>query len=140
MKIENVAGVCLSSWRAANKLGQRTVCNGMLTQIVIDVENVLALFAKIFRHSTAAVRCNILQRCTFGGACRNDDSVFHGTVAKKLACKLGNRRALLSDCDIDTENILSLLVDNGINRDLGLAGLTVTDDKLTLTSADRRSK
>ena len=137
MEIENVTGICFSSGRTANKQGQCAVCNSVLTQIVINDEDVLTLLAEIFRHSTAAVRSNILQGRTFGRTCRNDDGVFHSSVAKKLACKLGNRRALLSDCDVDTDNVGIFLIDNGIDGDFGFTRLSVADDKLTLTSADR---
>ncbi len=32
---------------------------------------------------------------------------------------------------------MRFLIDDGVNRDSGFAGLTVTDDQLTLSAADR---
>ena len=42
----------------------------------------------------------------------------------------------MTDCHIDTDHVLALLVQNGVCSDRCLARLTVTNDKLTLTSAD----
>ena len=59
---------------------------------------------------------------------------------------VGNGRSLLTDGDVDavksgavpSVGVVegSLLVDDGINSDSGLAGLSVTNDKFSLTSAD----
>uniref|UniRef100_A0A0N4Z8Y7 NAD-specific glutamate dehydrogenase n=1 Tax=Parastrongyloides trichosuri TaxID=131310 RepID=A0A0N4Z8Y7_PARTI len=60
--------------------------------------------------------------------------------------KLGNGRALLADSDIDAEQLVgvggvgvvgSLLVEEGVQNDRGLAGLTVTDDQLALATTNR---
>src|SRR5690606_32489711 len=59
------------------------------------------------------------------------------TVFLELAHYVGNGRRLLADCHVDTGHVLTLLVDDGINRDGGLAGLAVANDQLTLATADR---
>ncbi len=46
-------------------------------------------------------------------------------------------RALLADRDVDAGDVPALLVDNGVDRNGGLSGLTVADDQLTLSAADR---
>src|SRR5690606_25055519 len=54
-------------------------------------------------------------------------------------------RALLADCDIDAVQLLrliragvdGLLVDEGVDRDGRLAGLTVTNDQFALATANR---
>src|SRR5205814_5652157 len=59
--------------------------------------------------------------------------------------ELGNGRALLADRDIDAIQLDVLvrlrverfLVQNGVERDRGLAGLAVADDQLALATADR---
>ena len=48
----------------------------------------------------------------------------------------GHRACLLPDGHINADDILSLLIQNGVHCNGGLAGLTVTDDQLTLASAD----
>ena len=59
--------------------------------------------------------------------------------------ELGDRRALLADRDVDAIELLvlvaalveRLLVEDGVERDRGLAGLAVADDQLALAAADR---
>src|SRR5690606_20301391 len=57
----------------------------------------------------------------------------------------GDRRALLTDRDVDAAHLLrrvaglpvGLLVDDRVDRDRRLAGLTVANDELALTTPDR---
>src|SRR5664280_1974239 len=57
---------------------------------------------------------------------------------------LADGRALLADADIDAADLLrriaglpvGLLVDDRVDRNRGLPGLPVTDDELTLATAD----
>src|SRR5690606_38955689 len=51
-----------------------------------------------------------------------------------------DRRSLLTDGDVDTGDALALLVDDRVDGDSGLAGLTVTDDQFALTAADRHHR
>ena len=46
----------------------------------------------------------------------------------------------MTDCNIDTNNILAFLIQNGIYCDCSFTSLTVADDKLTLTSAYRKHR
>src|SRR5260221_14600011 len=46
------------------------------------------------------------------------------------------RRVLLTDCYVDTEQILALLVDDCIDSNGRLAGLAVTNDQFALTAPD----
>ena len=50
---------------------------------------------------------------------------------------LRHRRTLLPDGDIDANHVAALLIDDGVERDGGLAGLPVADDQLALAAADR---
>ena len=54
---------------------------------------------------------------------------------------MGNGGSLLANTDVDTHesilDALGLLVNDGIDGDSGLAGLTITDDQLTLSTSNR---
>jgi hypothetical protein len=58
--------------------------------------------------------------------------------------ELGDSGALLADGDVDAEELLlvvvavveTLLVDDGVDGNGGLAGLTIADDKLTLATTN----
>src|SRR5690606_13673769 len=54
-----------------------------------------------------------------------------------LAYDVGNGGSLLTDRHIDTGHVLTLLVDDGVNGNGRLAGLTVANDQLTLAAANR---
>lgn len=93
---------------------------------------------------TASEGSKVLQRSGLGGSGGNDDGVLHGVVLLKGLDKLGDGGSLLADGDVDTVELLglvvgavpSLLVEDGIQGNGGLSGLTVTDDQLTLSTAD----
>ena len=55
----------------------------------------------------------------------------------KCSYKLCDCRCFLSDCNIDTDNILALLVKDCIGCNTCFTGLAVTDYKLTLSASDR---
>ena len=137
MEIEHVAGIRLASGRAADQQGQCTVSDRVLGKVVIDNQRVLALIHKILAHCTARIGRDILQRRKLGRRRGDDDSIVHRAVFLQGIHQLRDRRALLPDGDIDAGDTLSLLVDDGIGCNDGLARLTVADDQLTLTSADR---
>ena len=74
----------------------------------------------------------------------HNDGVLQGVVLLKGLDKLGDGRTLLANGNVDTVELLglvvtvvpTLLVQHGVQGDGSLAGLTVTDDELTLTTAD----
>src|SRR6266699_2772395 len=47
-----------------------------------------------------------------------------------------NREVLLSDCNVDTDEIFALLVNDGVNSNSRLTCLAVTDDEFALTTSD----
>jgi hypothetical protein len=87
---------------------------------------------------------NVLQGGGLGGGGGDDDGVLHGVVLLEGLDELSDGGALLADGDVDTVELLglvvgvvpALLVQHGIESDGGLAGLTITNDQLTLTTAD----
>ncbi len=136
MEIENVTRICFTSWRTAEQQGKLTIGNGLLGKVIIDDQGMLAAVAEELAHGNAGVRCDELQRCRLGSGCSNNDGVIHGAVLGQLGNNLGNRGTLLADSDIDTDNIATLLVDDRIDGNSGLAGLTVADDQLALAAPD----
>jgi hypothetical protein len=78
------------------------------------------------------------------GSGGNDDGILHGVVLLKGLDKLGDGGTLLTDGDVDTVELLglvvavvpSLLVQDGVKSDGSLSGLAITNDKFTLSTAD----
>lgn len=87
---------------------------------------------------------NVLQGSSLGSSGSNDDGVLHSVVLLKGLDELGDGGTLLTDGNVDTEELLAviggavptLLVKDGVKGDGSLSSLTVTDDQLTLTTAD----
>ncbi len=72
-----------------------------------------------------------------GSGGRHHDGVFHGAEVFQRLHHLGDGGALLADSDVDANDVAALLIDDGVERDGGLPGLTVADDQLALAAADR---
>ena len=137
MEIENVTWVSLTARWSLEKQGKCTVSNSVLGQVIVNAENVLTLFEEVFTHCTACVRSDILKRSKLGSCSGNDDCVVHSAVLLECFNNVCNCRTLLTNSNIDTDNVLVLLVDDGIESNRSLTCLTVADNKLTLTASDR---
>ena len=92
---------------------------------------------EILAHRAAGVRRDVLQRRQLGCGCGDNDGIIHRACGVERGNQLRNGRTLLTDGDVDADDILALLVDDGIGGERRLTGLAVADDQLTLTSADR---
>ena len=57
--------------------------------------------------------------------------------SRKAGDHLGHAGGALADGAIDAQHILTALVEYGVERDRGLAGLPVAEDQLALAAADR---
>ena len=85
-----------------------------------------------------------MERGSLGSGGGNNNGVFHGVVLLQSLYKLSDSRTLLSDSNIDAVELLvffltvipSLLVEDGVDGDGGLAGLTVTNDQFTLATTN----
>src|ERR1700730_14158607 len=145
MQIEHVAGIGLAGRRTAQQQRHLAISDRLLRQIVIDDDRVHAVVAEIFAHGAAGERRDVLHRRRIGGGRRNDDRIFQRALLFQHLDELRNRRALLADRDVDAiqldllvaGGIERLLVQDGVERDRGLAGLAVADDQLALAAADR---
>ena len=104
----------------------------------------LAVVTEPLAHSAAREGRKVLKGSRLRGSSRDDDRVLHGVVLLKGLDELSNGGALLADGDVDTVELLlllvalvpPLLVENGVDGDSSLASLTVTDDKLTLATTN----
>ena len=72
-----------------------------------------------------------------GSRGRHYDAVVHGAVVFQCFHHLRHGGTLLADRDINANHVAALLVDDGVDRNGGLAGLAVADDQLALAAADR---
>lgn len=162
VQVENVTGVGLTTGGTTEQQRHLTVSNGLLGQIVVDDQGVTSIITEPFTDRSLGFvivscvryfgrgwtytgeRSNVLQRSCLRGSGGNDDGVLHGIVLLKSLDELSNGGSLLANSDVDTVQLLllvasvvpSLLVKDGVKSDGSLTGLTITNDQLTLTTAD----
>ena len=138
VEVEDVTGVGLTSRRTTEEEGHLTVGDGLLGKIVVEDHGVLAVVTEVLAHGGTGVGGQELEGGGVGGSGSDDDAVAHGLLLVELSDELGDGGPLLSDADVDAgEGLgLRLLVDDGVNGDGGLAGLTIADDELALSTAD----
>ena len=145
VEIEDITRVSLTTRRTSEKKGHLTVGDGLLGKIVIDDKSVLGVVTEVLANSAAGVRGQELEGSGIRGSSSNNNGVLHAVSLLKEAHNVGNGGALLADGDVDAVKGLgvvtsledSLLVDDGVDSDGGLAGLSVTNDQLTLATANR---
>ena len=104
----------------------------------------LAVVTEPFTHSASGEGSEVLKGSGLGSGGGNDDGVLHGIVLLEGLDELSDSGTLLTNGDVDTVELLglvvavvpALLVEDSVDGDSGLAGLTVTNDQLTLTTTD----
>src|SRR5689334_12861419 len=93
--------------------------------------------AEILAHSAGRVRCDVLHGGRLGGRSRDDNRVIHGPEIAKRLHHLCDRRTLLPNGAVNTDQVLAFAVDDGVESNGGLAGLTVANYQLALSTANR---
>lgn len=96
------------------------------------------------KNKLTSERSKVLQRSGLRGSSSNDDGVLQGVVLLKGLDKLSDGGTLLTDGNVDTVELLglivggvdALLVKDGVKSDGSLTSLTITNNQLTLTTTD----
>jgi hypothetical protein len=140
VQVEDVAGECLAARRAAQQQRELPVRVGLLGQVVVDDQRVLALVEEVLRHRAAGERRDPLDRRRLGGRRGDDRRVLHRAALAQRLDDLCDRRCLLADRDVEALHVLVVLVEDRVDRDRRLAGRAVADDQLALPAADVRHR
>jgi hypothetical protein len=144
MEIENITGVSLTTGGSSQKEGHLSVGDGLLGQIVIDDKGVHAVVSEELSESTSGVGGDELEGSGIGGSGGNNDGILECVLLSEGLHDVSNGGSLLSNSDIDAVKLLvlvtgvesSFLVKDSINSNGGLAGLSISNDKLTLSSTN----
>ena len=146
MQIEHITGVGLTTGGSSQKERHLSVSDGLLGEIVVDNEAMLAGVSEELTDGAAGIGSQELEGGSLGGGGSNDDGVLKGVVILEHLHDVGDSGSLLADSDVDAVKLLrvfgvginegALLVDDGINGDGSLSSLSVSNDKLSLASAD----
>jgi hypothetical protein len=105
---------------------------------------VAAVVTEPLTDGSASEGSNVLQGSGLGSSGGNDNGVLQGVVLLESLDELSDGGSLLTNGDVDTVQLLllvgggvpSLLVKDGVQGDGSLTSLTITNDQLTLTTAD----
>src|SRR6185312_2476653 len=108
----------------------------MLRKVVVDAESVPAAVAEILADGASCIGRDVLRGSRIGSGRRHDDAVLHGAALFERFHDLGHRGALLANSDVNANDVASLLIQDGIQRDGSLARLPVADDQLALAAPD----
>src|SRR5207245_374374 len=109
---------------------------GVLGKIVVKRDGVALVIAEIFPHGTRRVGRDVLKRSRLRSRRGNHNRVVHRAGVGQRFHHLRDRRALLPDGAVDTNNVAALLIDDGVEDDGGLPGLAVSNDQLALATSD----
>ena len=144
MEVEHITWVSLTTGWSSEEERHLSVSDGLLGEIIVDNQGVLAVVSEVLANSASGVRSEELEWSGIGGGSGNDDGVLEAVSLLEESHDVGNGGSLLADSDVDAVEGLGvitsleglLLVEDGVDGNSGLAGLTISDDKLTLSSAD----
>ena len=109
----------------------------MLRQIIIYDEDMFSLEHEVFPHSCTSIWCEPLHRSRSGCTSCDNSGIFHRASSSEFFCDSNDLGILLTDGDIDTLHPISLLIEDGIDRNLSLSGLTISDNELSLSTSNR---
>ena len=104
----------------------------------------LGIISEELSNGTSRVWGQELEWSGIGGGSSNDDSVLEGVSLLEESHDVGDGGSLLTNSDVDTVEGLGgvtglvdgLLVKDGIDSNGGLASLSITNNELTLSSAN----
>ena len=109
----------------------------MVGQVVVDDEDVPARFHEMLGDAGRGVGGDVGEPGRVVAFGHDDDGVIHRAVLAEVGDDLGDGGRSLADRAIDAQHILVALVQDGVDRDGGLAGLPVAEDQFALAAADR---
>src|SRR5512135_128241 len=137
MEVEDVAGEGLTTGRTPQEQRELPVGGSLLAQVIVYDQRMLAAVPEKLTDGAAGIRSDVLKGRGLAGGRGYDDSMIERAVFLEDLHGTRDIRALLTDRDVDAGDVPALLVDDGVNRNGGLSGLTGADDQLTLSAADR---
>ena len=144
MEIENITWVSLTTGGSSEKQGHLSVSNSLFGQIVIDDQGVPAAITEELADGTSGVGGQELQGSGIGGRSSHHNGVLQAVSLFEQTDDVGNGGSLLTNSDVDAVEGLGvvtsledgLLVQDGVDGDSGFACLSISNDQLTLASAN----
>jgi len=150
VQVEHVSRVGLATGGPFQDEGDLAVGDSVLREVVVNDQGIHPVFHEPLAHGRAGVRGEVLIGGVVGRGGRDNDGVFERARGLKGGQGADDVGVLLPDGDVDGIDRAELritarkadlvdlcLVDDGVDRDGGLAGAAVADDQFALAAADR---
>ena len=137
MDVKDVAGKRFATGRAAQQQGKLAIGAGVMGEIVVNDQHVPARFHEMLRDAGRGVRGDVGETRRVVAFGHDDDGVIHRALFAQVGHGLRDGGRALADGAIDAQHILVALVEDGVDRDGGLAGLPVAENQLALAAPDR---
>ena len=134
MDIEHVTGVGLAPRRLPREERDLAVGSRVFGHVVDDDESVLAAIAKVFRHRETGKGRDPLQTRSGRRARDDEDAAFRRAVSLNCIDDPLDRGRLLTDRDVDADDVACLLIDDAIDGNCRLTDGAVADDQLSLAA------
>ena len=132
VQIEHIARIRLPAGRTAQQKRHLAICPGVLGEVIVGDEGVPALLHEILTYSAPGIWSDVLKRRRIGGIGHYHHRVGHGTVLFQGCHHLSDFARLLSDGNVNTDQVLPLLIDESIEDYGGLARGAVAYYQLAL--------
>src|SRR5262249_11756300 len=98
------------------------------------------VIAEIFAHRTGRIRSDVLHRRGLRSGSGNNNRIVHGAVISEGLHHVGDRRTLLANGAVDTNEVIAFVVDDSVKHDRSFAGLAVSDDEFALATSNRNHR
>ena len=134
--VEDVAGKGFASGRTAEQEGKLAIGAGVLREVVVNDQHVAARFHEMLRDAGRGVGRDVGEARRVVAFGDDDDGVIHRALFAQVGHGLGDGGSALADGAIDAQHILAALVQDGVDRDGGLARLAVAQNQFALAAPD----
>src|SRR3989344_6411865 len=115
MEVKHISGIRFASGWTSESERNLTVGPSVFTQIIVNHYDVFSLIHEVLTDRTSGIRSEVLIGDGIARGSRHDDRVRERVVSFQIGNHLGNTCGLLANRDIDTNDIFSSLIDDGID-------------------------
>src|SRR3989344_2497554 len=137
MHIENIPRISLPARWTPQDERDLPISHRVFGKIIVDDKHILALIHKILAHRTSGIRRDKRQRRRVRCPGYHYRRIFHRPRFAQFGHNARHLGFFLPGGYIDTDDILALLVDDGIDSDSCFSRLAIADDEFALSAADR---
>ena len=136
VEIKHISRIGFPSGGTPQQQGDGAVRGCVPAEIIVDDQRVFALFHPLLPHGTSGKGRQILKRSRFPGSGNHHRRIFHRPEILQCPNELSHGGSFLTDCHVDALYSLSLLMQDGIQRNGRFPGLAVADNQFPLASSD----